>query len=151
MRVHDPFARVRGLASETQAACLRLEIESCAGGLQLAHASGSFLDEHLYGGGIAQCRARGERVAPMQLGGIAGAEGRRDAALRVRRGAVEERTFRQQQNVAVLRRAPRRVQSRHAGSNDKEPRPKSINGHLSKYLKIGKEFTAESALRGSCF
>ncbi len=52
VRVHDAIARVRRFLAELELA-VGAEVEACAGGLQLAHARGPFLDEHLDGGGVA--------------------------------------------------------------------------------------------------
>jgi len=105
VRVHDAILRVSGFAAEHQPA-RRIEIEVSAGGLQLADASRSFLDQDLYRRGVAERGAGGERVLTMQRRRVAGAERRGDAALRVRRRAVEQGTFGEQQHVAVLRGAP---------------------------------------------
>ena len=97
-----------------------IEVEVGARGLQLAHARRSFLDEHLHRRGVAERGAGGERVLPVQLRRVAGAERRGDAALRVGGRAVEQRALGEQQDVAVLRRAPRRVQAGDAASDDEE-------------------------------
>ncbi len=105
VRVDDAILRVRRLASELEPA-RRIEIEVRAGGLQLAHARRSFFDQHLHRRRVAERRAGGERVLPVQRGRVAGAERRGDSALRVRGRAVEQRSLRQQQR---RRRAPTRA------------------------------------------
>ena len=127
VRVHDAVLRVRRLAAERQPP-VRIEIEMRAGRLQLAHASRPFFDEHLDRRRVAQRGAGGERVLPMQRRRVARAERRGDAALRVRGGAVEERLFRRQNDVAALRRAPRRVQPRDAAADDEKAGANAI-GH----------------------
>ena len=96
--------------------------KSRAGGLQLAHARRPFLDEHLHRRGVAERRAGGERVLPVQRRRVAGAERRGDAALRVGGRAVEQRALREQQDVGVLRGAPRRVQPGDAAADDEKAR-----------------------------
>ena len=119
VRVHDAILRVRRLAAELEPSA-GIEVEVRARGLQLAHARRPFLHEHLHGGGVAERRAGGERVLPVQRRRVAGAERGGDAALRVRGGAVEQRALRQQQHVAVLamratRCAARRRRCRRRG------------------------------------
>src|SRR5690348_8712732 len=53
VRVYDAAPRMRSLTAELEVAP-RLEVEACAGGLQLAHARRSLGNEHLDGAGIAQ-------------------------------------------------------------------------------------------------
>ena len=67
-----------------------LEIEICAGGVQLTHTSRPFLDEHLDRLGIAQRRTSGQRVPAMKLRRIACAQRRCDAALCICCRAVKE-------------------------------------------------------------
>ena len=115
VRVHDPLARMRGLLAEREAAG-RVGVEPRADRRELAHALRPLGDEHFDRRGVAQRRSGGERVEPVELGRVAGAERRGDAALRVRRRAVEERALGEHEHVAVLGCAPRGVQSRHARS-----------------------------------
>ena len=123
VRVDDAVLRVRRLASQLQMAG-GIEIEVGAGDLQLAHARRPFFDEHLHGGRVAERGAGGQRVAPMELRRIAGAERGGDAALRVGGRAVEERPLGDEHDVAVVGRAPRGVQPRDAAADDEESGPK---------------------------
>jgi hypothetical protein len=118
--VDDPILRVRRLSSELQAA-LWIEIEVGAGGLQLAHTCRSFLDQHLHGRRVAKRGAGRQRVLPVKRGRVARSERRGNPALRIRRRAIEQGPLRQEHDVAVLRRAPRGVQSGHAAADDEEP------------------------------
>ena len=77
---------------------------------------------------VAQRGARGERVLTVQRRRIAGAERRGDAALRVGGRAVEQRSLRQQHDVAVLGRTPRRVQPGDAAADDEKARADAF-GH----------------------
>ena len=133
VRVDDAILRVRRLAPELEPAA-RIEIELRAGGLQLANARRAFFDQHLHRRRVAQRRTRGERVLPVERGRVAGAERGGDAALRVRGGAVEQRALGEQQHVAVLRRAPRRVQPGDAAADDEKPRANPI-GHAERYQR----------------
>src|SRR5207244_2627934 len=90
VRVDDAVLRVRGLPAEHQTA-RRIEIEVSASGLQLADAGWTFLDEYLHRSGIAQRRARRERVLPMQTRRVSRAERRGDPALCICGRAVEQR------------------------------------------------------------
>ncbi len=127
VRVDDAILRVRRLAAEHEPP-VRIEIEVRAGGLQLAHARRPFLDQHLHRRRVAERRARGERVLPVQRRRVAGAERRGDSALRVGGRAVEQRALREQQHVAVLRRAPCGVQSGDAAADDEKASANAI-GH----------------------
>jgi hypothetical protein len=90
----------------------------------------AFFDEHLHGGRVAERRAGGERVLPVQRRRIAGAERRGDAALGVRGRAVEQRPLGEQHDVAVLRRAPRGVQPGDAAADDEKTSADTL-GHRS--------------------
>ena len=98
----------------------RLEVEVRAGSLQLAHAGRTFLDQHLDRFGVAERRARGERVLPMQLRRIAGAERGGDAALGVGGGAVEQGALGEHHHVAFRRRAPGGMQTRQLRFRQRE-------------------------------
>ena len=134
-RMHHAAPRVGRLAAKEQLA-LGIEIEFGAGGLQLAHARRPLLHEHLHRGGIAQRRSGGESVLPMQLGRIARAQRRRDPALRIRRRAVEERALGEQQDVAVLRCAPGRVQAGDTTADDEKSGPGPF-GHPVNLARAG--------------
>jgi hypothetical protein len=127
VRVDDAVLRVRRFSSKREASA-RIEVEVRAGGLQLTHARRAFFDQHLDGGGIAQRRARGERVLPVQSRRVAGAERRGDPALRVGCRAVEERLLRHQHDVPALGCTPRRVQPGDAAADDEKAGADSI-GH----------------------
>jgi hypothetical protein len=65
--MHDPFARMGGFPAQLEVA-VGCEVEVGASGGQLPHPCRPFLDQDLDGGRIAQGRARGQRVAAVQLG-----------------------------------------------------------------------------------
>ena len=127
VRVHDAVRRVRGFAPELELSA-RVEVELGARRLQLAHARGTLLDEHLDRGGVAQRCAGRERIPAVERRRISRAERRRDPSLGVRRRAVEQRALGEQQHVAVLRGAPRGVQARDAAADDEEAGAKSFGG-----------------------
>ena len=103
-----------------------IEVELRAGGLQLAHARRPLLHQHLDRGGVAQRGAGGEGVLAVERRRVAGTERGGDPALGVGGGAVEQRPLGQQEHVAVLRRAPRGVQSRDAAADHEEARANSF-------------------------
>jgi hypothetical protein len=71
-----------------------VEVKVGACGVQLADAGWPLLDEDVHRFRVAERGAGGERVATVQLGGVAGSEGGRDAALCVGGRALEEAPFR---------------------------------------------------------
>ena len=71
--------RVRALAAEHDLAVL--PVEAGADLHELAHAVGTFVDQHAHGFGVAQAGAGVDRVLVVQLGRVGFAEGRGDAAL----------------------------------------------------------------------
>jgi hypothetical protein len=138
-RVDDAARRVRGLAPELEVAAVLGAVERGPGGVELAHAVGPLLDEHLHGVGVAQRGPGGERVGAVEGGRVAGAERRGDAALRVRGGRVEERALGEEQHVGVaggagaagaraeLGGAPRGVEPGHAGADDENARAEAVD------------------------
>ena len=126
--VNDAILRVCRLASQLEPAA-GVEVEVGTGGLELAHARRPFLHQH--GGRIAQRGARGQGVLSMQRRRVAGSERRGDAALRIRGRAVEERSFGEEQHVAVLRCAPSRMQAGDTAADDEKARANTV-GHLPK-------------------
>src|SRR4051812_36902201 len=56
----------------------------------------------------------------MQRGRVPGAERRRDAALCIGGGRIEERALREEQHVAALGRAPRGVEAGDARADDED-------------------------------
>ena len=79
--VGDAVAVVAALAGQRQLA-VGVVVELGAEGDQLADRVGTLRHQHAYGLDVAGARAGHEGVALVLLGGVAGAEGRRDAALR---------------------------------------------------------------------
>ena len=93
---------MRGFPSELEVPA-RLEVELRTRRLQLANTRRTFLDEHLDCFGVTQRRTCGERVLPVQLRRISGAERCRDSALCVGGGAVEQRALGEHHHIAVRR------------------------------------------------
>ena len=79
----------------------RLQVEARSGGAELAHASGAFLNQNLYRGGIAERSSGGERILTVQLGRISRSQRGGDPALRIRGRAVEERALRENHYVTA--------------------------------------------------
>jgi hypothetical protein len=110
---------VRRLAAEEELAA-GVEVELGAGGVELADTRWSLGDQDRDRFRIAERRAGSECVAPVRFGRIAGADGRGNAALRVRGGAIEQRTFGEHHDVAGFRRAPCGVEPRDAAADDEK-------------------------------
>ena len=139
VRVHDAVRRVRRLAAELELAA-RVEVELGARRLQLAHAGRPLLHQHLDRRRVAQRRTRGERVAPVERRRVPRAERRRDAPLRIRGRAVEQRPLRQQEDVTMLRGAPRGVQAGDATADDEEAGADAVGGgHGGNQTGVGTE------------
>src|SRR5665647_281229 len=100
----------------------RLEVEVRAGCVELAHSRRTFLDENFDRFRITQRGPCCEGVLPVELRRVAGAECRRDAALCIGSGAVEERHLREDHDIAFGRGAPSRVKSGNPASNHQKPR-----------------------------
>jgi hypothetical protein len=105
VRVDNSVLGVGSLTTELEVTGW-IEVEMRTGCLELADARWSFLYQHLHRFGIAQRRSRGQSITTMQLGRVAGAERGGDPTLSVRRRAVEERSFGQQQYVTLLGGTP---------------------------------------------
>jgi hypothetical protein len=117
--MHDPATGMRSLPAELEGSAW-LEIEVGAGGVELANARRTFLDQHLDRRGITQGGTGGKRVLPVQLGRITGPERGGDSTLGVRGRAVEERPLGQDHHFALSRCPPGRMQSRHAAADHEE-------------------------------
>src|SRR6185436_20413978 len=98
----------------------RIEVELGTCRLELAHACRPLLHQYLDCRRVAQRRARGERVATVKRRRVTGAERSGDAALGVGGRAVEQRALREQQHVAMLRRAPCGMQAGNPAADDEE-------------------------------
>jgi len=90
---------------------------------QLADARRPLVHQHVHRRAVAHRGTGGERVLLVQLRRITGADGGGNAALGVRRGAVEERPFGEEHDVARQRRTPGRVQSGDPAADDEIPAP----------------------------
>jgi hypothetical protein len=90
MGVHDSPSRVGGFATELEPAA-RLKVEVRASRGELAHSRGTFLHQDFNRFSVAERRTGGKSVPSVQLGGIAGSQGRRDTSLRIGCSAVEKR------------------------------------------------------------
>jgi hypothetical protein len=117
MRMHDPATGVRRFLPELEFSSW-LEIEISPGSVQLANARWAFLDKNFYRLCIAQCGARSERIYPVKLGRISGAQSCRNSTLGICRRAVEKRPFREDDDLSFRRCAPCGVQTRHAAANN---------------------------------
>jgi hypothetical protein len=126
LRVDDAAPRVGGLAAELEAAAVG-EVEVGAGGVELAHPVGALLHQHLHRGGVAQRGPGRQRVLSVEGRRVPGAERGRDPPLRVGRGRVEERALGEEEDVALLGGAPRRVEPGDAGADDEKSGAESVH------------------------
>jgi hypothetical protein len=105
---------------------LQIELRTC--GRQLTDTRGTLFDEDLDCFGVSEGRTRCQSVLSMQLRRISGAQRRRDSALRIGSGAVEQRPLGEDHHVAVAGSAPRSVKTSNSASHHEKARPDSF-GH----------------------
>ena len=133
VRVYDAPPRMRRLAAELEVSA-RLEVEVRAGGRQLTDARGSLFDQNLHRLRIAERGTRGQRILPMQLRRISGAQCRGDPALSVGRRAVEQRSLGQHHHVAVRGSAPCSVKTSNSAPHHQKARTYPL-GHVLKSMR----------------
>jgi hypothetical protein len=92
MRVNDSPSRMRRLLAELELST-RGKIKVGAGGVKLAHASRTFLDQDLDCGRITERRSGSKGVPAVQLRRISRSQSRGYTALRIRRSAIEQPSF----------------------------------------------------------
>lgn len=108
VRMHYAPARVCGLVAQLQPSG-GTEIEVSARCVQFSNAGRALLHQHLHRGSVTQGCSGRQSVPPVQLRRVARSQRRRNPALRVRGGAVEEGALGQQHHLAAFARSPSRV------------------------------------------
>jgi hypothetical protein len=108
----------------------RLQIELRTRSCQLTNTRGPFFDEDLDSFCVSEGGARRQRVLPVQLGRISGAQCGGNAALGIRRRAVEQRPLGQHHHVAVRGSAPCSVEPSNSASHHEKARPYSADHAL---------------------
>jgi basic membrane protein A len=127
--MHDPPARVGSLSAKFEVPTrLQIELRTC--GRQLTDARGTLFDEDLDCFRVSESRTCRQSVLSMQLRRISRAQRRRYSALRVRGGAVEQRSLGEDHHVAVAGSAPRSVKTSNPAPYHEKARPYSLGHEL---------------------